>query len=122
MRYEDIKVGDRFVNKFYISKHDVDRFIHLTEDTNTVHETIVHGMLSASFIGTMIGTQIPGNGALITSHNIRFIRPIEIDSRIVVICEVNEKKDGSIKLWSDIFNQYGGVCVSSTAWVKILEQ
>ena len=76
MEFEDIKVGkiERFSHQ--ITKGEVDRFAELTGDFNPIHvdteyalktnfgKRVVHGMLTSSFISTMIGMRIPGKGSL----------------------------------------------------------
>jgi len=74
-RYTEIKVGDKAEITHTITKQDVEKFVNLTGDDNKLHtdteyasltsfkKPVVHGMLGASFISTVIGTKIPGDVA-----------------------------------------------------------
>ena len=80
------KVGDIEQLKHIIKEKDLDDFAKLTGDNNPIHmdesyasksrfgERVVHGMLSASFISTIIGTKLPGKGALWISQTLDFKR------------------------------------------------
>ena len=69
-RYEEIKIGDKAEIKHFITENDINKFVSLTGDDNKLHinkdyaaktsfkKPVVHGMLSASFISTIIGTKI----------------------------------------------------------------
>lgn len=74
-RLAQIEIGDTADLEHTISAADVDTFVRLTGDTNPVHldqafawraglgDRVVHGMLTAGFISTVIGTRLPGPGA-----------------------------------------------------------
>jgi len=99
------QVGDKrsIVHKFV--SEDVSLFVSLTGDDNKIHVSnnyarttsaggvIVHGMLAASYVSTLIGKQIPGDGAVWSSFNVIWRNPIRIgdtvrfDAKIVAISE-----------------------------------
>ena len=80
----------------------------MSGDTNPVHlnadyaaETmfkgrIAHGILTASFISTVIGTRLPGPGCIYVSQNLRFKAPVMIGdtviARIVITKLIPEKR------------------------------
>ena len=88
-------VGDKTTLEHKFTKSDVDAFIALTGDDNPIHvdETyasktevggcVVHGMLVASFISTVVGKKIPGDGALWLSFNVNWKNPVRIDADII---------------------------------------
>jgi 3-oxoacyl-[acyl-carrier protein] reductase len=136
MKYEDIKIGDRAELTHKITKEDIDKFVDLTGDNNKLHvddayagrtpykKVVAHGMLGASFISTIIGTQLPGDGALWYAQNLEFILPVRIGDNITVKAEVINKFDKikSIELKTEIFNQNVQKVTTGTAHVKIVEQ
>ena len=75
-----LKVGDCRQLTKTITDADIRKFVELTGDDNPLHvdpqfanetafkDIVVHGMLGASFISTVIGTKLPGPGALWVSH------------------------------------------------------
>jgi 3-oxoacyl-[acyl-carrier protein] reductase len=96
--FDKIHIGDSREMIKKITEADIERFVHLTGDVNPLHidpefaaqtsfkDIVVHGMLGASFISTIIGTQLPGAGALWVSQNFDFLLPVrleDLDARIV---------------------------------------
>jgi 3-oxoacyl-[acyl-carrier protein] reductase len=124
MRFKDIKIGQIAELIHQITKDDVLRFTNLTGDVNSVHadpDGIVHGMLIASFISTLIGTQLPGDGAVWMSCNITFVNSVYRDDVIMVSGVVKDidVTDKRIKLYVDVMNQRGEECLLSTCWIKV---
>ena len=85
---EDLKVGMSAQYAKTVTDADVVLFAGISGDTNPVHlneefakETmfhgrIAHGMLSASFISTVLGTKLPGPGCIYLSQNLKFRAPV----------------------------------------------
>jgi 3-oxoacyl-[acyl-carrier protein] reductase len=127
MKYSEVRLNDSTMSMSRrIKQYDVDQFVKLTGDTNTVHigdNAIVHGMLIVSFISTFIGTILPGNGAVWVASNINFVRPLHVEDEIVISGYVGEKIDRlkRVKLYIDVHNQNNEVCIMSTCWVNISE-
>src|SRR6187402_1989302 len=103
--YAEINVGDKETLSHKISKQDIDKFVQLTGDDNKLHvdeafagttqfkKPVVHGMLGASFISTIIGTKLPGDGALWFSQTLEFLLPVRIGDDLTVVAEVIKKHD-----------------------------
>lgn len=98
--FGDIKLGmsAELVRKF--TDEDVRLFAHVTGDNNPVHlddeyagksmfkKKIAHGMLSASLFSALLGTQLPGNGAIYISQSLKFKRPVYIGSTVTACVTV----------------------------------
>jgi 3-oxoacyl-[acyl-carrier protein] reductase len=135
-RYKEIKIGDKAVIKHLITENDINKFVSLTGDDNKLHinkdyaaktsfkKPVVHGMLSASFISTIIGTKIPGDGALWFSQSLEFILPVRIGDTISIIGEVIAKDErlNAIELKTEVFNQDKQKVITGKAKVKIVEE
>lgn len=133
--YGDIKVGDKAELAHTITKRDIERFVELTGDDNKLHtdddfagttslkKPVAHGMLGASFISTIIGTKLPGDGALWFAQSLEFLQPVRVGDRITVRAEVLRKSDQTktIELSTDIFNQSGQKVTAGTAKVRVIE-
>ncbi len=133
--FDDINVGDKAELTRVINNEDVDKFIELTGDDNKLHhddkfanitplkKPVVHGMLGASFISTIIGTKLPGDGALWYSQDLEFLSPVRVGDEITVKAEVIGKntRQKTIELRTDIFNQNNLKVTSGVAKVKIVE-
>jgi 3-oxoacyl-[acyl-carrier protein] reductase len=134
-KYSEINVGDTESLKHTITKSDIDKFVDLTGDDNKLHvdekyagktqfkKPVVHGMLGASFISTIIGTKLPGDGALWFSQSLEFLLPVRIGDELTVIAEVLKKndKENIIELKTEIFNQNRQVVTKGIAKVKVVE-
>lgn len=135
-RYDSIQIGDREKLSHVITIEDINNFVRLTGDDNRLHvdaefaektpfkKPVVHGMLGASFISTIIGTKLPGDGALWFSQSLEFLLPVRIGDTLEVEAEVIKKHDREqfIELATTIKNQNRQVVTRGTAKVKIIEQ
>lgn len=96
----DWSVGDTrsIIHRF--TQDEILEFAKLTGDRNPLHVDrdyaqrslmggqVVHGMLAASFVSTLIGMEIPGNGALWNQFEIRWRKPIRIGTELNIIATV----------------------------------
>ncbi len=99
---EDLAVGmSAFFGKT-VSDADLVLFSGVSGDTNPMHINrdfatgtrfggpIVHGMLTASFISTVIGTRLPGPGCVYLSQSLRFKAPVRVGDTVQVRATVKE--------------------------------
>lgn len=136
MNYKDIVVGMVEEISHTITKKDISDFVNLTGDDNRLHvdpkyaantkfkKPVAHGMLGASFISTVIGTKIPGDGALWFSQSLEFIMPVREGDVITVRATVISKDDSEkiVELKTEIFNQHRQKVTTGFAKVKVIEQ
>lgn len=85
---EDLSVGMTAVYTKTVTDADIQMFAGVSGDTNPLHLSedfaktsmfegrIAHGMLSASFISTLIGTRLPGPGAIYMGQTLKFLAPV----------------------------------------------
>jgi 3-oxoacyl-[acyl-carrier protein] reductase len=134
--FESIKLGqtDEFIHK--ITEKDISEFSKLTGDNNPLHmdenyakgtnfkERVVHGMLTASFISTMIGTRLPGKGSLWYEQHIKFLVPVRIGDEIRIWAKVLHKSESQriIVLQTMVYNQLDKIVIEGEAKVKVLEK
>lgn len=135
-KFKSIKVGDKAELTHTITPTDIEKFVDLTGDDNKLHvdkdyaskttfkKPVVHGMLGASFISTVIGTKLPGDGALWCAQNLAFLLPVRVGDKIIVKAEVIKKieRTETIELSTDIYNQHKQKVTSGTAKVKLFER
>ena len=100
--FEDLEEGMRDAYAKTITDADVITFAGISGDTNPVHlnhefasETmfqgqIAHGMLTASFISTVIGTKLPGPGCIYVAQNLRFKAPVKVGDTVTALCTVTK--------------------------------
>ncbi len=104
---EELSVGQSADLVRTVGEADIIAFAAVTGDNNPVHldaefaattsfgERIAHGMLSAGYISAVIGTTLPGPGAIYLSQSLRFKRPVKIGDEVTAratITEIDETK------------------------------
>jgi 3-hydroxybutyryl-CoA dehydratase len=97
---EDLSVGQCAEITGRVTPEDVAAFAAITGDDNPVHldeayaagtafgGRIAHGMLLAGYISAVIGTRLPGPGAIYVSQTLRFRRPVRIDALVTAKVEI----------------------------------
>jgi 3-oxoacyl-[acyl-carrier protein] reductase len=133
MRYDEIKIGDMAEVEHSITIDDINKFVDLSGDDNRLHTDpkfaattefktpVVHGMIGMSFISTLIGTKLPGDGALWYYHEIEFLLPVRIEDTIIARAIVTKKNDVEqiIELDIKIFNQFKQIVTKGVCKVKV---
>lgn len=134
-RFESIQIGDEDEITHIITREDVDSFVRLTGDNNPLHvdeayaaktsfkKPVVHGMLTASFLSTLIGTRLPGQGSLWYEQNMRFLLPVRVGEKIRVWAKVRQKSSAQRVLVLDtvIFGEDNRSVIEGQAKVKIMD-
>ena len=127
----EMKVGDSASFTKTVSEHDVYTYAGVSGDFNPAHvneveaqkgmfgKRIAHGMLSAGFISTVLGTQLPGPGTIYMGQELRFTKPVFFGDTItatVTVAELIPEKNRAI-LDTVCTNQNGDVVIKSKATV-----
>jgi len=92
--FEDLEVGMTASYAKTITETDIVMFAGMSGDNNPVHLNhefatltmfegrIAHGMLSAGFISTVLGTKMPGPGCIYLSQNLKFKAPVRANETV----------------------------------------
>lgn len=134
-KYDAIKVGDTAAIERLITNEDVAEFAKLSGDDNKIHldadfasrtpfkKPVAHGMIGASLLSAVIGTKLPGDGALWYSQNVDYPFPVRVGDKLRVSVEVTKKHDREKSLELKVLglNQNKQVVMSGTAKVKVVE-
>jgi 3-hydroxybutyryl-CoA dehydratase len=100
--FEDLHVGMRETLMKTVMDSDVVGFARLSGDDNPIHlcdvyaaqtrfgQRIAHGLYTASLISAVLGTRLPGPGAVYRSQSVRFRAPVLIGDVVTVTVEVVE--------------------------------
>ena len=135
---EDLFVGMSASQAKTITETDIVNFAGTSGDNNPMHINqefaeatffkgrIAHGMLSAALVSNVLGTQLPGPGAIYMSQSLKFKAPVKIGDTLhaeVVVKEIvpNKKRvvlDTFCKIKDQIVlerggRDYGGFAVSA---------
>jgi len=102
LAFEDMQVGMREVLMKSVMETDVVGFAQLSGDDNPIHlcdtyaagtkfgQRIAHGLYTASLISAVLGTRLPGPGAVYRSQTLNFHAPVTIGDVVTVVVEVVE--------------------------------
>ena len=132
--FDAIQVGETQTLTRKITEADVRKFVEITGDDNPLHvnrayaestsfkDIVVHGMLGASFISTVIGTKLPGTGALWVSQNMEFLLPVRLGDVLTISATVLKKheRERLLELETRIVNQNQQLILTGIGKVKVL--
>jgi len=98
---EDLALGMVAEFERTVTGGDIDQFADVSGDTNPIHldedyaantmfkTRIAHGMLTASFISTVLGTRLPGPGCIYLSQSLRFKAPVKPGDKVLARATVS---------------------------------
>lgn len=101
-RFEDLELGMEASFQRLVTEADIIGFAEATGDKNPVHldasfaaktmfkERIAHGMLTASYISAVLGTQLPGPGVIYISQTLNFRAPVKIGQTVTAKVRIVE--------------------------------
>ena len=110
--FEDLSIGLTESYEKEVKSSDVVGFAEITGDRNPIHLSehfaaktpfggrIAHGLYTASLISAVIGTRLPGPGAIYISQTLNFKAPVKIGDIVSASVEVVEllEKGRRVKL------------------------
>ena len=130
--FEDLSVGMTEELRKTIDASDVVGFAEVTGDRNPIHLSehfaaktpfgtrIAHGLYTASLISAVLGTRLPGPGAVYISQTLNFRAPVRIGDTVaveVVVAElVPEKSRARLACTCSVD---GEIVLDGEAWVKV---
>ncbi|MGL6040898.1 MAG: MaoC family dehydratase [Deefgea sp.] len=115
--FNELAIGDFDEYRKTVTETDVVLFAGLTGDNNPMHideefasqtrfgGRIIHGMLTASFLSSVIGMKMPGPGCIYMGQNIKFLKPVHIGETVTAratVAEIYPEKQ-RIKLLTECF-------------------
>lgn len=99
---EDLTIGHSAELTRTVTAADIETFAEVTGDTNPLHlddayaattpfgQRIAHGMLTASYISAVLGTQLSGPGSIYVSQSLRFRRPVKIGDVVTATATITD--------------------------------
>jgi 3-hydroxybutyryl-CoA dehydratase len=124
---QSIEVGDHAEIVRRVSDEDIAEFVDAVGDYNPVHsdreyaaetvfkEPIAPGIWTAGLISAVIGTRLPGPGAIYLSQTLKFMKPVMFGDVITARVEVLEKN--RMRLRTVCTNQRGEEVLTGEALV-----
>ena len=99
---EDLSVRMTDIYAKPVTDADITLFAGVSGDTNPVHlddefaatsrfgQRIAHGMLTASYISTVLGTRLPGPGCIYLGQQLKFMNPVKVGDTVRARVTVEE--------------------------------
>lgn len=130
--FDEIKLGDTASLTRTLTEQDIQLFALVSGDVNPAHmdadyaatdlfrRVIAHGMWGGGLISAVLGTELPGPGAIYLSQSLRFTHPVGLGDTITASVKVTEKRAEHQILVFDChcINQTGEEVISGQAQVK----
>ncbi len=130
------KEGDSATVTKTITEADVLLFAALSGDINPVHldegyargtrfgHRIAHGLLVAGLISTVIGTKIPGPGAIYAGQTLRFRRPVYLNETVTATATITkyDRSTGRMTLETVCRNEAGDEVLTGEANILYLPE
>ncbi len=128
---QEIKIGDVGSFTKTVTETDVYLYAGISGDFNPAHvneveatqgmfkKRIAHGMLTASFVSTVLGCYLPGPGTIYLGQELKFKKPVFFGDTIVAKAEVVEMdhEKNRIVLRTTCTNQNGDIVLDGKATV-----
>lgn len=100
--FEDLHLDQSAQIARTVSAADVEAFAAVSGDDNPLHldeayaqttpfkRRIAHGMLTGAYISAVLGSRLPGPGAVYVSQSLRFRRPVGLGDEVTTTVTVRE--------------------------------
>ena len=132
LAFEDLSIGMRETYRKEVKSSDVVGFAEITGDRNPIHLSehfaaktpfggrIAHGLYTAGLISAVIGTRLPGPGAIYVSQTLNFKAPVRIGDVVEASVEVVELSERGFRAkLACVCTVDGAVVLEGEAIVKI---
>ncbi len=130
--FEDLALGQRASLIGTVMNDDIDLVAEVGGDTNPIDiadsfaastkfgQRIAHGMFSASLVSAILGTRLPGPGAVYLSQTIQFLAPVRMGDVLTATVEIIELVAARrrVRLFCECTCE-GRVVLEGEAWVAV---
>ncbi|CAK0757524.1 (R)-specific enoyl-CoA hydratase [uncultured Gammaproteobacteria bacterium] len=127
--YDEMTIGQSASITRTVTRDDIALFGVVSGDYNPAHfddeyaagsmfkQVIAHGMFGGGLVSAVLGTKLPGLGAIYMSQEFRFRRPVNLGDTITATVIVKEKRDEKKVVVFDckVTNQDGKDVITGTA-------
>lgn len=115
-----LRIGAEAGIKKTFFKDDVDKFASLTGDFSRLHtdpefakasvykRPVVHGVLAASLISSVMGMKLPGEGTVLVEEQIRFLKPVFYGDTLTATVRLISCREGKKQYVATL----SGICVN----------
>ena len=98
--FDELSVGQSAEITQVVGAADIEAFAAVSGDANPLHldeayarttpfgGRIAHGMLMAAYISAVVGSKLPGPGAIYMTQSLKFRRPVRIGDSVTTRVEI----------------------------------
>lgn len=133
--FNELTIGQKAKFAHTFTEKDATKFADLSNDFNPLHTnkkyaqntkfkgTILHGMLVASLLSTLVGIHLPGKYCLYLSQELQFRKPIRPNQKIIVEGNISNKIESLkiIEIETKIIDIENNLLITGLAKVKLLK-
>ena len=130
--FDELQVGESASVTRTLTDQDIQLFALVSGDVNPAHmdrafaeeemfhKVIAHGLWGGGLISSVLGTELPGPGAIYLSQSLSFLRPVGLGDVITASVTVTEKREKHHVVLLDCrcVNQHGEDVIVGKAEVK----
>ena len=135
-KFVDIYLGLEESFKVVITPEKIDKFLEISKDFNPLHvdseysklkgfsDRVVHGMLTSSFLSTLVGVYLPGKYCILQGIKIHFSKPVYIDDKLNItgkVIYINEAYK-QIEIKAIIINQDNTKVLKAKIIVGVMDE
>ena len=103
--FDEINIGDKAFFTKKLNEKDIEVFARMSGDFNPLHvdeefakesifhQRVAHGMWGGGLISTVLGTKLPGPGAIYLRQTLQFKKPVFIGDELRAEVEVKSKDE-----------------------------
>jgi 3-hydroxybutyryl-CoA dehydratase len=128
-------VGQTSSMSHTVTADEIEMFARASGDTNPVHldsayaattrfgRRIAHGLLTASYVSAVLGTQFPGPGTVYLKQDLSFLQPVYLGDTLEVRVTVTkyDAEKRILTLETECFNQTGTKVLTGEAVCLVSE-
>ncbi|MBT3700613.1 MAG: SDR family oxidoreductase [Alphaproteobacteria bacterium] len=132
----NLSVGDRAEIVVHVNDDFIARFAEFSGDDNPLHldsdfadttpfkRRVAHGMSYGAIFSRLVGTRIPGPGALWASQSFEFRKPVFVNDNLTLSVEIIEANSSTrtFTLKCEARNQHGYIVMTGTGTALTVEQ
>lgn len=120
MQQKKLRIGQEAEITKTFFKDDADKFAALTADYSRLHtdaefakrsvygRPVIHGILAASLISSVMGMKLPGEGTILAEEQVRFLKPVFYGDTVTAKVRLASCREGSRQYIASL----DGVCVN----------
>jgi acyl dehydratase len=128
------KIGDSVSMKRVAASDLVLQLADISGDQNPIHtneeyakktifgKRIAHGLFCLGMVSNLIGTKLPGEGAILVNEQVNYLKPVYIDDEIETTVEITEiiYERNKMMMKFECKNQDNEVVLNGSTLVKIV--